>query len=427
MPGRKVIALVSGGSAGQPASPIDRIAGAAVAAHASIYTFGLQISRAETSVVGDMAPLDALAKMTGGSYVLLGRNPERAIERVVTELSACYVLGIQAGGRDADGRPQALRVETTRKGLTVRAAAWLAPFDAGDDAPPMPEPEAPPAPAPATAGPRAGVRPASAPPARDVELQLALARLTEYAGGYERQYAGLVAEEDYLQASRSDKVRLRSDFLLVRPAGTEGWVSFRDVFEVNGRAVRDRDDRLKRLFLDPSPEARARLKAVKDESARYNIGDIERNVNVPLFPLLFLTPENRLRFQFTLAGTRTVAGVPVWRIDVEERARPTLIVGTKGRDEPVSGWFFIDRMTGAIVETGLRMDQEEFTAEITVQYRRDAALGLWVPAEMRETYRIAAPAGTPKDWAPMVLTGEATYSNFRRFQVKTEEKIAIPR
>jgi hypothetical protein len=272
-------------------------------------------------------------------------------------------------------------------------------------------------------------RPTGAASSRAAELQLALARLADYINGYERQYSGLVAEEDYQQSAGTRRVRLRSDFLLVKPENAEGWVSFRDVFEVDGRPVRDREDRLKRLFLDPTPEARDRLKSVKDESARYNIGPIERNINVPLFPLVFLNLENRPRFQFKLAGNRQSAGLQVWRVEYEERARPTIINDLANHDVPVSGWFLVDQMTGAIVESGLTMDERRFVAEIVVRYHRDEALGLWVPAQMKETYKMSGLTSGISGgyWAAGSVEGQATYSNFRRFQVRTEEKITIPK
>ena len=55
---------------------------------------------------------------------------------------------------------------------------------------------------------------------------------------------------------------------------------------------------------------------------------------------------------------------------------------------------------------------------ITVTYRRDDALGLWVPARMEERYR------RPGD--SMQVTGVATYSRFRRFQVTTSEDVGAP-
>ena len=74
-------------------------------------------------------------------------------------------------------------------------------------------------------------------------------------------------------------------------------------------AVRDRDDRLRRLFLEPGEDIWGQVQAIQDEGARHNLGIVERNINVPLFLLRFLQAENRPRFSFRLAGKRKVAGV----------------------------------------------------------------------------------------------------------------------
>jgi hypothetical protein len=53
-----------------------------------------------------------------------------------------------------------------------------------------------------------------------------------------------------------------------------------------------------------------------------------------------------------------------------------------------------------------------------VTFRPDARLGQWVPSEMRERYEGAWPDGGP-DGEPRhyEITGTATYTNFRRFDV----------
>ena len=226
-----------------------------------------------------------------------------------------------------------------------------------------------------------------------------------------------MAEEIYRQSIRSGENRqLRSDFLLIRPG--DEWVSFRDVFEVDGHPVRDRDDRLKRLFLDPTPQSRERLQSVVDESRRYNIGPVFRTINVPLFPLSFVRTYNRGRFDFRLDGQRDAAGARVWRIAFDERLRPTLVEDLQGDDVPMAGWFLVEQATGALVETMLLFTHGASTGEIVVHYKRDPVLGLWVPADMRETY---------SDGRSRVMEAQAAYSNFRRFQVKTEETVALPK
>jgi hypothetical protein len=258
--------------------------------------------------------------------------------------------------------------------------------------------------------------------AREAELQLAMARLVDYVQAYERQYSGLVAEEEYRQSSRGQNSRIRSDYLLVKPEKASEWISFRDVYEVDGVTVRDRDDRLRRLFLEPGIDISSQLMAIRAESARYNLGSVVRDVNVPLFVLKFLRPDTRTRFHFRLAGTRRKSGVEAWRIEFDERVRPTLIADLQGHDVVAKGWLLVDELTGAIVETGLKVEENGSMGEIIVSFRHDSSLGMWVPGEMEETYKTMG----LRSYEPLI-EGKATYSKYRRFQVKTEEKLTIPK
>ena len=219
---------------------------------------------------------------------------------------------------------------------------------------------------------------------------------------------------------------MRSDFLLVKQDSPEGWVSFRDVFEVNGAPVRDREDRLKKLFLEPGVDARAQLLAIKEESARYNIGPLERNINVPMFLLKFLSPANRSHSKFRVAGRSEYDGVQTWRIEFTEIDQPTLIKDRNERDVPAKGSFLIEQSTGAIMETQLRLEGSAYVAEIVVKFKLDPGLGMWVPAELYEVYRIPRTSLlSPNVSMGVALEGTAKYSKFRRFQVKTEEKVEI--
>jgi VWFA-related protein len=422
VPGRKVVAFFSAGVANPSPAQLFAVAASATAARAAIYVFTLPGPRDDSALTLQAAPLEALAKAAGGALVSLGRNPERTIGRTAAELAACYTLELEPAAMDTDGKRHALRVEVAGRDLTVRAPAWLIPAPDAGDLPaeaPVPAGDSGAPPAHGDTGARTARAPET-PSGREAELQLAMARLLDYVGAYERQYSVLVAEEEYRQASRGWDVRLRSDYLLVKPERSSEWVSFRDVYEVDGVAVRDRDDRLKRLFLEPGVDVQAQLLAIRKESARYNIGAVERNINVPLFPLQFLTAENRPRFRFRLAGKRHAAGVDTWRVQFDEQSKPTIIGDLQGHDVAAKGWFLVDEITGAIVQTGLEVDENASHGEIIVSYRHDPALGLWVPSEMTETYR-TLPRLQP------LSSGKATYSKYRRFQVKTEEKIVIPK
>lgn len=430
VPGRKVVALFSAGLFDSSQAQITQLAADAVAARAAISVFVVPGPRDDPSINLQAAPLETLARLTGGAFVSPGRNPDKAMGRAASELAACYVVELEPVSGDTDGKRHTMRVEVAGRGLTVRAPAWLMPTADPGDLPPAIPAQAADAAAPAARD-ASDAKPARAPEApsgREAELQLAMARLVEYVEAYERQYSGLVAEEEYHQSSRGKNVTLRSDYLLVKPENSGLWVSFRDVYQVNNVAVRDRDDRLRRLFLNPGADLLSQLQAIRAESARYNVGAVERNINVPLFLLQFLAPENRPRFRFRLVGKRQVEGSDAWRVEFDERVKPTIISDLQGRDVVAKGWFLVNETTGAIVETCLKVEENGSTGEIVVSFRHDDALGMWVPSQMTETYRTMAlrsMGGMPR--LESLVDGTAKYSKFRRFQVKVEEKVVIPK
>ena len=135
------------------------------------------------------------------------------------------------------------------------------------------------------------------------------------------------------------------------------------------------------------------------------------------------------RHRFALKGVREESDVAVWRVDFEEVARPTIIRDMAREDVPAAGWFVVDRITGAVVESGLTVSAPQDQVQVVVRYRRDPALGLWVPDRMEETYKARRPAGGIANASlfETVLRGTATYTRFRRFRVVTDEQLGEPR
>jgi hypothetical protein len=279
--------------------------------------------------------------------------------------------------------------------------------------------------------------------AQEPALKAVMQRAGVYVTEFRRQLSSIVAEESYVQevaplvarpGSRiavAKRRELRSDFLLVWPAGADRYVEFRDVFEVDGMPVRDRQERLTELFADRSPTAaRPGIQRIIDESARYNIGTIERNVNTPTLPLLFLAPASQPRFRFkrvidhTPAITRTprepsanfTITTEVWVVEYEETQRKTLIRTSAGRDVPARGRFWIEPATGRVLMSELTADSSAVRATIDVSYQSEPLLGFLVPIEMRERYE-----GRRDN---TLIEGNATYGNFRQFQVRTEDRFA---
>jgi hypothetical protein len=252
-----------------------------------------------------------------------------------------------------------------------------------------------------------------------------VARAGAYVAEFERRFGSMVTEERYEQSvqdlpplgARSrpqwERVTLVSDFLLVQVPG-EGWTPFRDVFERNGQKLRDREERLARLFLNGSSRSSFdQARQIMLESSRYNVGTIERTINIPTMPLVYLTPAHRGRFHFELGKRDPQDGT---MIEFREVKGPTYVSTRDGKDMPSAGRFWVDEATGAIRRTELDVEDSAVEAHIKVVYRLDDSLGIWVPSRMEERYRDKT--------SGHAVRGVATYSRFRKFQVSTSEEIA---
>ncbi len=276
------------------------------------------------------------------------------------------------------------------------------------------------------------------PAAQAPEVDAVLARAGAYVVEFQRSLSGIVAEEHYMQDARipttlgsvarlSEAIthrELKSDLLLVKPVGGDRWMQFRDVFEVDEKPVRDRSERLMDLFVAPSSSTASQAERIVAESFRYNIGNVERTVNVPVLALMILDPANQARFAFKRIDRREPlirrptgrASDTAWVLEYKEVEPKTIIRTTNGRDLPAHGRFWIEPDTGRVVASELVAEDTLIRGTIDVQYQIEPSLGLLVPSEMRERYDIRRD-GTRID-------GVATYSRFRQFQVTVDEKIA---
>lgn len=124
--------------------------------------------------------------------------------------------------------------------------------------------------------------------------------------------------------------------------------------EVDGKDVADRRDRLLGLLTGPAG-GESELRRLADESARYNIGPVIRNFNVPTTALFFFHPDLVERFTFQRKGTRTIAGVTTWELDFQETQRPTLVMKRDGRDVPCEGTIWVEPGNGTVVRTRLKL------------------------------------------------------------------------
>lgn len=347
--------------------------------------------------------------------------------------------------------------------------------------------------------------PSPNPPARtsiaDPILSELMHKVAAYVATYGEQMSAVVGVEKYTQyvnPSAGTSVRPRqllAEFALVKSGGLVPWTGYRDVIEVNGEPIRDRRDRIVKILADsadPITEA-SRLTA---ESARFNIGPVSRNFNLPTTALFFFHASNLSRFTFTRKGSKQIDGVETLEVAFRETRRPTLISTRDGRDVPSQGTLWVLPEDGTIVRTRLQLKgfadsvamgdsrperlppppipqptqtappppppppppasggkppgpsgsgatsdtlgytggdgnaaglrnrfagipdfalrKLESSADIDVTYRRDAKLGMWLPARMNEEYQGAIPRiNNP----PILGTARstATYSDYKRF------------
>ena len=275
-----------------------------------------------------------------------------------------------------------------------------------------------------------GAQPGQPPPGLD---QL-LARVGEYVVRFSTDFVNVVSEERYVQraagesmvsrGARSaivtttapDQRELLSDFLLVRLAGAEGWVPFRDTFEVDGKPVRERQDRLSKLLLHPTDDLMEQAARILAESTRYNIGNVTRTINTPLLALTFLDPAYQPRFRYSLGKEDTSVGAGVWVVKYEERSRPTFVRNTQtGHDIAASGRYWIEGATGTVLKTEMLLQDSGLRASVIVSFRFDDRFQLSIPFEMAEEYTAG---GRTK------VSGRASYSRFRRFDATATETIA---
>lgn len=271
--------------------------------------------------------------------------------------------------------------------------------------------------------------------AQDVPLTLVLGRAADYVGRYHSGLRGVVAEETYTQIMTSlraggaggrsrisrDSRRLKSDLLLVQLPNDDRWMQFRDVFEVEGKPVRDRDQRLYKLFVDATPDAHEQAEALQKESSRYNLGPLLRTINIPVMALYMfdrnIHPGVEYRFGKTSGTNRLGTMAPAESIVVvefEETTGETLISGENGRGIPSRGRAWIDRTNGRILQTELIARDTSIRAEINVTYKQQDGIVPLVPGEMRETYQIQR--------TETRIDGRAEYGRFRQFTVTTSEK-----
>lgn len=256
-------------------------------------------------------------------------------------------------------------------------------------------------------------------------------QLDKYLLAYEPQLSALVAQEVMTQsdtaslnAYRSTALptqnrKLTSEVAFVGLPGNVGWLGIRRVVSIDGKPIADPGPPLGQLLTDGARDDFDQARLLLTQSADHNLG-MPRTTNLPNLPLEFLHPRNRHRFSQRIDGREKIRGVSTYRMVLQEISTPTIIQRPEGGDMTSLVVAWVEPDTGRLLRAQVksrdaRLGVPIFDAVIWVDFREDAAMGMLVPAEMREEFY----AGRFRDGI-----GTAKYSDYRRF--RTNGRIVPP-
>jgi hypothetical protein len=281
------------------------------------------------------------------------------------------------------------------------------------------------------------------PPAAPSSAEAALGRLMTLASGwtarFEQSLSGMLFRERYLQRALTShtvrqgdsmselivippnttrgiprEVLLEANLFMIRVPGANRFVVYRDVYRVGTEAVGDHTERLQKLLLSGTAESIDQARKLTDASARFNLGGVRRNVNVPTMAFEYLGPAALPGLRVRAVDRDKVADLDTIVVEFEEAARPTIVRGRNDdEDVPATGKYWIHPGSGAVVRAQVMLNLPGGKGRIEVELQLEPRLGAWVPKEMTEVW----------ETGPGSVTGLARYDRFQRLAVSTAEII----
>ena len=130
--GQKTLILLSEGLVTESPSDLDDVVRAALRGRVSVNVLLMDVPRADATQ-GPLPPtftedrelqirgLNDMASLTRGSIYRIVGTADRAFERLASEISAYYLLSVEEGTGDRDGRNHRIDVSVRRNGVTLRS------------------------------------------------------------------------------------------------------------------------------------------------------------------------------------------------------------------------------------------------------------------------------------------------------------------
>jgi hypothetical protein len=159
---------------------------------------------------------------------------------------------------------------------------------------------------------------------------------------------------------------------------------------------------------------------MKKDSTEHNLGDVQREINLPTFALKILRKEEVSRFTFERAGNARVEGVQTWKIRFREEGGRPLVTSVNGEPLYSHGMLWIEPETGRILQTEIELENPytkvNLKGRILVAYGAGKKVDILVPTSMIEHYESRY----------TTIDCRADYSNFRPFEVDVKFEINLP-
>lgn len=247
----------------------------------------------------------------------------------------------------------------------------------------------------------------------DTSVAAVTGAAASYLAEYEKQFSFLLSDEIYTQrvfdagGRQVDQRTMTSESFATFVPSSRAWISIRDVIAVDGQPVEQRED-LRALLQTRDTPGLARI--LTQRNARYNIGSISRNFNEPTLGLLVLEPDRRPQFRFDRRHVDDDNGTALVILSFKEVDTPTLVRAADGPPVFSTGELLVEAGTGRIRRTTVNLKHGPIIATLTTAYARDTKLEMWVPVTFTERYE-------QTKGLRQVIIGEASYSNYRRFDV----------
>ena len=256
-----------------------------------------------------------------------------------------------------------------------------------------------------------------------------LDRTAAYVSRYEVELGNLLVSESYLQTAviynfqgngvtHTDRRQTQSDFLMLVLDPER--IGLRLVNRVDGKPVDRTQQTFETLLGGSSASAEAlrkQINAIREESSRYNIGAVKREINVPTSALKVVRKTEAPRFSFNKREEKKLNGVNTWEIKFQEERGPTLSRGLNGEPLMSYGSLWIEPETGRILKTEIRVENPysnpKAKAMVAVTYKENKSLGMLVPSRMEEEYKTEL----------TTIDAVADYSDYRFFKVDVKSSI----